>query len=815
LNRSGISLVVLMVSLLAPLCAEGRFFPAGQLENQWSSFKADGFKDSVCGIIYTDTTNLWSGMPLGGLGTGSVTIENDGTIGYSTLFSHVWGHDAGSDGSPAWRDIVWAKGENGLIDRYTADTSRGKIGIPFLALNMDEKTWTLSTKKIPGVFSAERIEYWGHYPCVSLEYMTGAPVSVGVEAWCPFIPGDQDASNIPAAVFYVKVRNPTNSLKKGNIIMGFPGPNEREITETSCSREIIQSSTGGYHGIQVNWGNEIGYSLATMATSEANVKDNTGLISEGHFFRPYQIPPYVKSKRDEERAVSLNAPFRVGPGEEKTIVFIMSWYSKKWESDFPYDGIADRSFINHYTENFPNVRSVTEYIWRNHQILHQRICQWQSAIYNETRIPEWLRDGLINSLHLISKCGFWASSSSEGLEWSQGRGVFSLVESTVADGQQSCIPCDWYGNLPIVYFYPELANSTLYAYKHLSRSDGAVPFTLGRGLDLLNDQQWDRQRTLNGCCFVDLVDRLWQTTGDQEVVDEFYPTAKNSVNYMLNLIPGPAGIVSTAGDQWYESMAWPGLSSHVGGVRLATLQIIARMAEAVGDTVFQEQCQQWISEGTNILEKHLWAGTHYRIFNDTLTNSDTGRLQTSREGADFIADVNEGSGKVLDLILSHQLDGEWISDLHGVKGVFNKERIDWTLDTIARINHPLTTAGLLVVADPNGKVSKYGGRMGGLSTMPASTFITAMNYLYEGKSEEGLAITRNCLKEMFSEQGMTWDMPNIMIGTKTNKGRVYGTDYYQCLSLWGLPAAISRQDLKDSASQGMFIRRIIEAGLSK
>jgi uncharacterized protein (DUF608 family) len=815
LKRFGIPFVVLAATVLAPAGSEGRLFPAGLPERQWMSFNADGFVDSVCGIIYTDASNLWSGMPLGGLGTGSITIENDGTLGYSTLFSHVWGHDAGSDGSPAWRDIVWARKEKGLVDLYVADPSRGKTGIPFLALNMDEKTWVLATRRRPGVFSTDRIEYWGHYPCVSLEYETGAPVSVGVEAWCPFVPGDRDASNIPAAVFYVKVRNPTMSPKKGSIVIGFPGASDREIAEKSCTRENIQSSTGGYHGIQVSWGGDLGYSLTTMATSETISKDQIGMIPRGTLFQPYQIPPYVKSKQDEERTVSLDAPFNVSPGEEKTIVFFLSWYSRKWDSDFPYDGIVDRSFINHYTEKFTDVRGVTDFITRNHESLHRRICKWQSVIYKEVSIPEWLRDGLINSLHLITKCGFWASCDSQGLEWSKPEGVFSLVESTVADGQQSCIPCDWYGNLPIAYFYPDLAKTTLYAYKHLSRSDGAVPFTLGRGLDLLNDQQWDRQRTLNGCCFVDLVDRLWQITGDKTVLDDFYPTAKDSVNYMLNLIPGPAGIVSTAGDQWYEAMAWPGLSSHVGGVRLATLQIIKRMAEVVGDTAFKEQCQQWIGQGTNLLEEHLWAQSHYRIFNDKLTNGDTERLQTSREGAEFIANVNEGSGTVLDLVLSHQLDGEWISDLHGVKGVFNKYRIGQTLDTISRINQPLTTAGLLVVADPSGKVANYGGRMGGLSTMPASTFITAMNYLYEGKPEEGLGIARACLHEMVCEQGMTWDMPNILIGTKEYKARVYGTDYYQCLSLWGLPAAIQGQNIKESASQGMLINRIIEAGKSE
>ncbi len=797
--------------LLKSAYSEMRLFPSNLPKDVWTSFKAADIEPTVTGIIYTNTSNLWSGMPLGGLGTGSITIENDGTLGYSTLFSHVWGHDAGSDGSPAWRDITWANGENGLVEKYVSDPSRGKIGLPFLSLTMQGKTWALSTKRIPGVFSAKHIEYWGHYPFVCLEYETGAPVNIGVELWSPFIPGDKDNSSIPAAVIEVNLRNNTNKPKCGSVTMGFPGPSERETAGLTPSRKSIQSTTSPFHGLRVDFGKELSYALVTSNTGSSPPTSTCETSTCSWNVPHYQLPPYPLKDKASETGSSLTIPFFLEPKIDKTIYFILSWYTQKWYSDFPYDGFPDRSYVNRYTEQFPDVTSVTEYLVHNQFKLKQRVREWQSVIYRESCLPDWLHDGLINSLHLITKCAFWASSRSEGLSWSAPEGVFSLVESTVADGQQSCIPCDWYGNLPIVYFFPDLARSTLKAYRQLCRNDGAVPFTLGRGLDLLNDQQWDRQRTLNGCCFADLVDRLWRTTGDLSVLEEFYPAVKKSILYMYSLIPSPTGIISTAGDQWYESMAWPGMSSHVGGVRLATLQIASRMAESMNDSSFQDQCMKWIVQASRQLEKYLWAETHYRIFNDSKVCNHINRLQTPQDGAQFIANVNDGTGTSLDLVLSHQLDGEWISDFHGFSGVFKKERIDIALDTISRINLPLTTAGLLVVADPSGSPSEYGGRMGGLSTMPASTFITAMNFIYEGKKDAGLEIARNCLHEMFCIQGMTWDMPNILIGTKDHKSRVYGTDYYQCLSLWGLPAALHGHDLVMSASNDSLLKRILNA----
>ena len=95
--------------------------------------------------------------------------------------------------------------------------------------------------------------------------------------------------------------------------------------------------------------------------------------------------------------------------------------------------------------------------------------------------------------------------------------------------------------------------------------------------------------------------------------------------------------------------------------------------------------------------------------------------------------------------------------------------------------------------------------------MPASAFITAMNFLYEGKREAGLRIARDCLLEMVCVQGMTWDQPNMLIGTPQEHRRVYGTDYGQCLSLWGLPAALAEEGLEGPCLPGGLVDRVIEA----
>ncbi len=362
--------------------------------------------------------------------------------------------------------------------------------------------------------------------------------------------------------------------------------------------------------------------------------------------------------------ILVAAEFELEPGGVHVVRYVLAWYAPQWSGGWPYDGVQDR-FTKMYTARFADAFEVAEYAARSHTDTLRSVKAWQDVIYGETSVPGWLRDGLVNILHLVPECGFWAGPRPPLGDWCFPEGVFSLIESTDSGGHQTCIPCDTYGNLPIVYFFPDAARTTLRALAHYTREDGAVPFNLGQGLELGDHFHHDQQRTLNGCCFVDMVGRLWQRTGDDGVLREFFATVKASIKYMIGLVPGSAGVISTAGDQWYESMAWPGMSSHVGGVRLATLRLAERMGEEMADETFAAQCRVWYEQGSEMLESHLWAGTHYMLFNDPDTDANS------------------------DLMLSHQLDGEWITQLHGLPHVFDDKRLDTTLDTIEILNRPL------------------------------------------------------------------------------------------------------------------------------
>jgi hypothetical protein len=54
-----------------------------------------------------------------------------------------------------------------------------------------------------------------------------------------------------------------------------------------------------------------------------------------------------------------------------------------------------------------------------------------------------------------------------------------------------------------------------------------------------------------------------------------------------------------------------------------------------------------------------------------------------------------------------------------------------------------------------------------------------------------MKLAKSCLGGI-TKFGYTWTQPNIVNGS-TGK-RVYGSDYYQNMMLWAIPAAVERKD---------------------
>lgn len=803
-----------------------RLFQTDLPKRQWLRFSSEGFRDPVVGVIYDLDKTPCCGLPLGGIGTGCIDLDAAGVYGLSSIFNPVSQFPYQKDWRmprkpPSCQPVLglWTGGSTWVLadEKYVVG---GKIQCctePYYFgdwTGQGKPTNAVACKRIDGVKPADDILYYGHYPIADVEYFIDAPLSIGMRAWSSFIPGDAAASNIPAAVFEVHVRNTSDEVQEGTIAFNFPGPDSQEASATEFSRREICED---FKGVMVSSASGVNYCLGTIGDDTPRTGGCLGTTPSAWSKIRSELPsiPYREDRGTrlyQSSGSSAAVDFRLDAQKEKVIRFLLTWYAPVWEGAenevAPVESLhqfgtrwygnkwqKNNYYTHMYAARYNSSLDIARRMAEDHQSLLERIIRWQSVVYSEQRLPEWLRDSLINILALIPEDSVWAQAKPPLGDWCYPGGLFALNESPRGCPDLECIPCSWYGNQPIVFFFPELARSTLKAYMRYQREDGAAPFWLGKMGDLpdLATPSYDWQISLNGTCYVDLVDRVWQRTGDDSVLYEFYESVKECNTFTMNLRRGPGGVISmpegNVGMEWFEHGEWAGMCAHLGLLRLAQLKIMERMARHMGDDAYVEECQRWFADGLRAMEEELWTGEYYLNFYD------------------------KEQGKLSDDVMAYQLDGEWMAEFHGVSPILDPDRVKRTLQTIRRCNIALTPdIGAANFAKPDGsplpqdsEVAKYGQ----YSMFTPEVLILAMNYISAGEYEFGIEFARKFWSNLVLEQCHPFDMPNVVRGSDGK--RLFGTDYYQCMMLWSLPANIMGTDIMGFCGPQGLVDRIIEA----
>ena len=743
-------------------------FPKGVSAREWATFAAGGFDEPVTGVIYRDGTML-PGMPLGGLGTGYINLDTDGCLGNCTAF--------GSYVPP--RDL----------------------NVPFLGLNVGGKTVVLTLDELDGVESAKQIHYWGHYPVADLEYDVNVPLCIGVRAWSPFLPGDADGSNVPGAVFEVHLRNTSPAPQNGTLVFSAPGPVETESGPGPVQREQVHGAINGVTTTKVwvpprTWaGQQFTFSYLLGAIGDEPVRYGGGLERDGAAWNAIGARLPEVDPQNASTAVALD--FSVAAGETKVVRLVWAWYvpwmrAQQWDGSIKLQDASVRHYRHKYADQFGSAQEVADYLAEHHESLLRRVLAWQQVIYSEEELPGWLGESLVNILHILARCGFWETSvprGSSAAHWFGDDGMFCMNESLVICPQQNCLPCDWIGNHPIVFFFPDLAQLTLRGLSHYQRLDGEVPFVLGHGTDMESPTHGN-QAPIDGAEFVQLVDRLWQSTGDDAVLEEFYPNAKAALQFVKTLDVDGDGVPNCQGvNHLYDAWKNYGNSVHTSGLWMASLKIGQRMAQHQGDERFAKECSQWYDLASKSVEQNLW-------------NESTGSYDVYYEPE---------TGKRSDSILGDQLAGQWVATYHAVDDVFRPDRAQRVMETLRRLNFAATPYGLLNCVQPNAETDTTSIYTKNAITPSYTNTCPAMTMCYLNAADlrkTGIEIVRQNWHNLALRQNFSWNMPAILDG---EGGVRYGDDYYHNTILWALPAAIYGQDLSKFCAPGGLVDRIKRA----
>ena len=170
-----------------------------------------------------------------------------------------------------------------------------------------------------------------------------------------------------------------------------------------------------------------------------------------------------------------------------------------------------------------------------------------------------------------------------------------------------------------------------------------------------------------------------------------------------------------------------------------------RMAHDVGDTAFAKQCADWTKAAQDEMEKTLWDRRGY-----------------------YLNCCDPVKGEKNEMVFGYQLDGQWVTDHHGLPCAVPEARAKTVLETIRKSNMAVTRYGAVNYAMPDGSPIRQAQAgswdYGAYSYFPPELLMLAMTYMYAGEVDFGLELARKSWHNLVCLQGYTWDMPNIMRG---------------------------------------------------
>lgn len=672
-------------------------FNANIAKNKWVLIQSEGFTKSVPGCVY-DGHQLNGGVPLGGLGTGYFTIEGNGKIGCCSIYNDI---------VPPRRDFN-----------------------EWLELRVD-KSW------LP--LSLTDIAYWGHYPVVDMvARFKEKPFTVGIRAFTPFIPGDAVDSNIPAALFDVRIQNNSDKPVHVELLISPPQP---------------------------------------------PVGKSSQVAMLGHGFN-------LSTEKDK---VFVTASLMILPGESRPVRFVFAWYFPKWRDN------TREAHVHQYSRRYRDAEMVARDCLNRFEELLSRVLSWQQEIYGSD-LPDWLKDALIQGFYSFAKNSVWIARTRRDEWWSEN-GWFVHSESHSGCPIPETMVCRIHGHFPTLFFFPELEITTLDAFRHFQIADGEIPFSFGLNYTNMRCPTYHCQHPLNSGQYTQMIYRLFVRTGDHNLLNHFYDSAKRAIRYQYSLDDDDDGLLNDQphapkGEYWpanqfYDNWPWYGTSAYVAGTWLATLTCGKALARAMDDDEFASECEERLRKGQQTYEEKLWTGSYYRLWNDP------------------------AGGQRADVSLGNQLMGQWCVKVIGLGNLLSEGNVQKALDTIKRLNMSATAYGLVNAITPQGDspevlgpdipIVKYMSK----GMFVGETLCAAMTFMYYNYHETGMEIAQRVYETISLKSCSPWNQ-RCLISAETGLP-VWGDDYYSNMIIWAVPMALAGQDIGTFCAQGGFVDRIIKA----
>ncbi|MDZ4701482.1 MAG: GH116 family glycosyl-hydrolase [Rhodothermales bacterium] len=502
-----------------------------------------------------------SGLPLGGMGGGTIEIRADGSLRDWQIFN----------GSPASTE-------------EKVDVEDFFVGLRTQRGTEAPRAWTLRTQppgELPGV---DRMAFAGAYPVARLvPQAEGLPLDVAWYAYSPFILNDPAFSNTPALGFTLLLHNPGNAPVDASVMCNLPNHTQGTFR---LQRGITLTRNGDTPDAgTMTLETVTGFNLSSMVASEL------GEIWE-IFEKAGTFDGQISMGLFDHGAAAARAV--VEPGATQAVTFVLSWH-------FPNRTFNGANIGQGYAGRHTSAPDAAKAFIDRLPDVWNSLSTWQALCFDNS-MPDALQDALANSPSILAKSAVFTGTQ----HW--------RFWDTFAAPSLSGLPTSLHRAMPLALFFPDILRDHLRAYAAVQHDDGSLPASLGMGRRTPFDGAHGPVHSDNAPAFILQVYAHLRATGDRGVFAELWPHARKAMGWQLERaarLELPDRLDSLY--RWWQYDR-KDLAAYGSMLHLAAGQAALRMAALAGDTAFASSLKDQLTTASKAFDEAFWTGDHYRAW---------------------------------------------------------------------------------------------------------------------------------------------------------------------------------------------------------
>ena len=691
-------------------------------------------------------------MPVGGICTGQVYLGGDGQLWYWDIFNIK-------------RITPSGPGDKFYINPMTQDR-RFDQGFA-VRIKKLRPTFRTPIVKMLNRDGFSDISFQGEYPIGKVTYKEpDFPVSVKLNAYSPFIPTDHESSGFPAIVMEYTITNDSDSPVSAELIgwlqnmanfqtgKGIEGEHVNKIQNTGNALQLTLSSDLMNNADRdlPDYGN-MSLTLSDSENSWATPNAPSDIL--------YNLPEVNGSKDSiahsrlgEKLTGALGKEITLGPKENKTVTFILSWYFPNvHRPESGLNPLKNKENLRwYYSKKFSSSADVANTILSNQDYFLSTTKLWNKTWYSST-LPTWFLDRTFANTSTLATTSCYRFDDLTNDPDNEGR--FYTMEGVYL-GYGTCTHVFHYEQA-LGRVFPSLARQlrTQTDYGSAFQENGIISYRAeldqGKHLDYYDGSGY----AVDGQAGTILrAYREHTTSEDNKYLNKYWPKIKKSIEFMIQHDAGkkgkPDGILeggqyNTLDRMWYGKIAW------TSSMYNAAVQAGAMMANEMGDKSFAKKCEKIVKSGYKNMSDLLFNGEYFI----NILDPDNQRAPNTYLGCHIDQVLGQSWALQVGLprILPRQ---ESISALKSIYKYNYQKDIGAYLDTATIKNVRFYAlpgeAGTVICSFPRGGIEKVPGKVNNdweklavgyfSECMTGFTYQAAGHMIAEGLVDEGMTMIK-------------------------------------------------------------------------